>query len=155
MMISTRSILQTVTEISRALWWMFPSAKSGVKNKEGGKFGKGGGTTSVSKDAHALKNAASTRSFPFFSTEALCKIPQDAPRILCASSLTLTDQGRTGTSKSPLEFSALVLAKHRLDLQFPVWLWMKNQLRPVGLFLNPSDQPGHTKITASILNHSY
>lgn len=155
MMISTRSILQTVTEISRALWWMFPSAKSGVKKKEGGKFGKGGSTKSVSKDTHALKSAASKRSFPFFSTEVLCKIPLEPPGILCASSLTLTDQGRTGTSKSLFDFSALTQVKHRLDLQFPVWLWMKNQLRPVALCLNLSDQPRHTKITAPILNHSY
>jgi len=53
---------------------MFPSAKSGVKNKEGGKFGKRGGTKSVSKVTHASKSAASTRSFPFFSAEV-----QDAP----------------------------------------------------------------------------
>lgn len=147
MMISTRSILQTVTEISRALWWMFPSAKSGVKNKEGG-------TKSVSKDTCALKSAASTRSFPLFS--AVQHTPGFPRHFMC---IPFEPHWPGQNLQKPIWFfsphSGKTFLPYCLDLQFPVWLGMKNQLTPIALCLNLSDQPGHTNTTVSVLNHSY
>jgi len=51
----------------------------------------------------------------FLSFLLKSKTPLDSPGILCASSLTTTDQGRTGTSKSLFHLSALTQAKHCLD----------------------------------------
>lgn len=153
MMISTSSILQTVTEISRALWWMFPSAKSGDKTEQqeerSEKIWQGRCyKVSVWKNAHqaqgcwscgcptpgawwgfglslpmaeGLEIRWSLRPLPvqiiqwFWlcdSTTALYIMSLDFTGVLCMSSLSLTQQGRTSAHRSPCADAVLTLSKH-------------------------------------------
>lgn len=75
--------------------------------------------------------------------------------VLCA--LSLTEQGRSGILRSLCDGADLAPAKHAFAM--PCLAPNEESIREskpghLTLYLNPCDQQGHAKITASVLNHS-